>query len=83
MKEFSVFRFVWLCGISKAFQKMNQLVATHHLAQDSKVRYTRLQRGIKNQNFPSEGITSGNVVRVVYLEFIQCLVNSAWQINSN
>ena len=37
----------------------------------------------KNQNFPSEGITSGNVDRVVYLEFIQCLVNSAWQINSN
>ena len=36
----------------------------------------------KNQNFPSEGITSGNAVGVLYLEFIQCLglVNSAWQI---
>jgi hypothetical protein len=37
----------------------------------------------KNQNFPSEEMTSGTAVVIVYLEFIQCLINSTWQINSN
>lgn len=82
VEELSILRLVSLCGISNAFQKMNQLAAMHHLVQIQRSGVHR-SNVVQEPNVPSEEITSGNAVVVVDPEFIQCLVNSTWQINLN